>query len=175
MPSSPAERDEYAEYFSPSGAITCRVLYRSEQLAFVQFRTEDWPGYREFGYYARVALFPEHLRPADPHSPGVVGFAEAIAKEVAAQIAYQHQPSIRERINSAVVAKASPRINGQGAPTLKPSANVTQGNGVKPLSSEPVKPPARGRKASASGEDAHSLKPVRSIAGLTLADFLHGR
>src|SRR5215471_17327189 len=82
---SPAERDEYAEYFSPSGAITCRVLYLTEQLVFVQFRTVDWPGYRDFGNYARVALFPEHLRPADPQSPGVMGFTQALAREVAAQ------------------------------------------------------------------------------------------
>jgi hypothetical protein len=61
---SPAERDEYAEYFSGSGAITCRLLYRTEQLAFVQFRTVDWLGYRDYGIYARVALFSEHLRPA---------------------------------------------------------------------------------------------------------------
>src|SRR5215469_558108 len=82
---SPAERDEYAEYFSGSGTIACRVLYRSEQLVFVQFRTVDWPGYRDFSSYARVALFPDHLRPADPSSPGVVNFAQAIAREVAAQ------------------------------------------------------------------------------------------
>ena len=67
---SPAERDEYVEYFCGSGAITRRVLYRSEQLVFVQFRTVDWPGYRDFGNYARVALFPEHLRPADPQVAG---------------------------------------------------------------------------------------------------------
>ena len=84
MPSSPAERDEYVEYFSGSGAITCRVLYRTEQLAFVQFRTVDWPGYREFGNYARVALYPEHLRPADPSSPGVMNWVQALAREVAA-------------------------------------------------------------------------------------------
>ena len=57
MPSSPAETDEYVEYFSGSGAITCRVLYRTEQLAFVQVPTVDWPGFK-------VALFSDHLRPA---------------------------------------------------------------------------------------------------------------
>jgi hypothetical protein len=61
MLSSPAERDEYVEYFSESGAITCRVLYRTEQLAFVQFRTVDWPSYKDFINYARVALFHERL------------------------------------------------------------------------------------------------------------------
>src|SRR5215471_9213300 len=85
MPASPAERDEYAEYFCGSGAITCRVLYRTEQLAFVQFRTADWAGYREYGNYVRTALFPEHLRPADPGSPGVVGFTQALVREDALQ------------------------------------------------------------------------------------------
>jgi len=31
------------------------VLYRTEQLVFVQFRTVDWPGYKDFSNYARVA------------------------------------------------------------------------------------------------------------------------
>ena len=54
MPSSPAERDEY---FCGSGALTCRVLYRSGHLVFVQFRTVDWgPAYRGFSNYARVAI-----------------------------------------------------------------------------------------------------------------------
>ena len=85
---SPAERDEFLEYFAPSGAITCRVLYRMEQLVFVQFRTVDWPGYRDFSNYARVALLSEHLRPADPRSPGVMNFVQAIAREIAAQQRY---------------------------------------------------------------------------------------
>jgi hypothetical protein len=70
--------------FSGSGAITCRVLYRSEQLAFVQFRTVDWgPAYRDFGNYARVALFCEHLRPADPQSPGVLNWVQTLEREAA--------------------------------------------------------------------------------------------
>jgi len=179
MPSSsPAERDEYAEYFSGSGAITCRVLYRTEQLAFVQFRTVDWPGYRDFGNYARVALFPGHLRPADPQSPGVVGFARALEREVAAQ---QHFAECRHH--------AAPSGNGSGkgytrdgqVPVHKPAcAKVTRSNGakpppLKPSASEPAKTPARGRSAKAHKADGHSLKPVRSIAGLTIADFLYDR
>jgi len=66
--------DHFIEYFCGSAAITCRVLYRTEELAFVQFRTADWPGYKDFSNYARVALFPEHLRPADPQSPRVLNF-----------------------------------------------------------------------------------------------------
>jgi|SRR6516165_4939972 hypothetical protein len=84
MPSSLSE-NEFAEYYCQSGvAITCLVIGRTEQLTFVQFRT-DWPGYRDFSNYARVALFPEHLRPADPQSPG---FVQAIAREVVAQQQY---------------------------------------------------------------------------------------
>jgi len=91
---SPVE-DEYAEYFSGSGAITCRVLYQLGPMVYYQFRTQDWVafGYRDFGNYTRVALFSEHLRPADPQSPGVVGFAQALAREVAAQ--QQHLANCR--------------------------------------------------------------------------------
>ena len=147
---SPAERDEYAEYFCGSGAIACRVLYRTEELAFVQFRTVDWPGYWDFGNYARVALFPEHLRPADPQSPGVVGFTQALAREVAVQ--QQHLANCRHH--------GAPSGNGSGkkdtrdgqVPVHKPaSAKVTRSNGaepspVKPSASEPAKTPARQRK-----------------------------
>jgi hypothetical protein len=178
MPSSLAERDEFLEYFSPAGAITCRVLYRTDHLVIVQFRTVDWPGYRDFGNYARVALFPEHLRPADPRSPGVVGFTQALAREVAAQ---QHLANCRHH--------GAPSGNGSGkgaprdgqVPVSKPaSTKVTRSNGAKPLpvkssASEPAKTPARGRSAKAHGAGVHSLKPVRSIAGLTIADFLYDR
>src|SRR6516165_6333478 len=126
---SPAERDEFLEYFAPSGAITCRVLYRMEQLVFVQFRTVDWPGYRDFSNYARVALFSEHLRPADPQSPGVVGFTQALAREVAAQ--QQHLANCRHH--------GAPSENGSGKRDTrggllsvdKPaSAKVTRSNGA---------------------------------------------
>ena len=78
---SPAE-DEFLEYYSPSGSVVCRVLYQLGPMVYVQFRTRDWDdfGYRDYGNYARVALFPEHLRPADPSSPGVVGFTQALAR-----------------------------------------------------------------------------------------------
>jgi len=176
---SPAERDEFLEYFAPSGAITCRVLYRMEQLVFVQFRTVDWPGYRDFSNYARVALFSEHLRPADPRSPGVMNFVQAIAREIAAQQQY-----LSDRRHH-----GAPSGNGSGkgdtrdgqVPVHKPaSAKGTRSNGakpspVKPQSSEPAKTPARQQKAQTNGGHSHSLKPVRSIAGLTIADFLYDR
>jgi len=94
MSYDPAQ-DTYLEYYSPSGAITCRVLGQLGPMLFCQFRTVDWgPAYRDFGNYARIALFPEHLRPADPQSPGVVGFTQALAREVAAQ---QHFAECRFR------------------------------------------------------------------------------
>ena len=131
---------------------------------FVQFRTVDWPGYRDFSNYARVALFPEHLRPADPQSPGVMNWVQAIAREITAE--QQHL------LNRA--ANPTPKQEkGRGASAPKTCAKVTPGNGVKPTE---AKPPARGRRARVSGEDDHhSLKPVRSIAGLTLTDFLYDR
>ena len=85
MPSCPAE-NEFAEYYSPSGvAIACRVLYRTGQPAFVQFRTVDWAGYNGFANYVTTAVFIEHLRPADPSSPGVRRFVQALEKEAATQ------------------------------------------------------------------------------------------
>jgi hypothetical protein len=62
-------------------------------------------------------------------------------------------------------------------PVHKPaSAKVTRSNDAKPppaksSASEPAKTPVRGRRA----RDVHSLKPVGSISGLTLADFLYDR
>jgi hypothetical protein len=49
---------------------------------------------------------------------------------------------------------------------------ATQGSGVKP---HPKSAPSKQRRARVNAEDGHSLKPVRSIAGLTIADFLYGR
>jgi hypothetical protein len=167
MPNPPSSENEYAEYFSGSGAITCRVLYRTEQLVFVQFRTVDWPGYRDSGNYARVALFPEHLRPADPSSSGVLNWVQAIASEVAAQ--QQYLLNRRHQANGQSEPKQE---KSQGAPAPKTCAKVPHGNGVKP----PSKPaPTGGRRARVNAEDVYSLKPVRSIAGLTIADFLYDR
>src|SRR6516162_7180239 len=163
-----------------NATYTCRVLYRTDQLTFVQFRTEDWPGYRDFSNYVRVALFPEHLRPADPQSPGVTNFVQAIAREVAAQ--QQHLLNRRHPAHGQGNGQgASDRdrhlskpnqANGQGASAPKTCAKVPQGNGMKP---PPKSAPARGRRTRANAEDGHSLKPVRSIAGLTIADFLYDR
>jgi hypothetical protein len=101
------------------------VLYRTEQLAFVQFRTVDWPGYKDFGNYARVALFSEHLRPADPQSPGVVNFVQAIATEAAAQ--HQQLSNCRRQANGQTAIGSVP--NG-----IKPIEHraVTKGSGVRP-------------------------------------------
>ena len=158
MPSSPAERDEYAEYFCGSGAITCRVLYRTEQLVFVVFRTVDWPGYRDFSNYARVALFPEHLRPADPKSEGVRNWVQVIAREVAAQ--QQHLANYRHQANAQHAKEAvEHRVPRPEKPTEK--LRVTQGNGVKPHPS----------KIKVKEASARSPARTRQISNLTLRDF----
>jgi hypothetical protein len=72
----------------------------------------------------------------------------------------------------------SKQENGQRAPALKACAKAGAGHAVRDpekVMPKPAKTPARQGKARASGEDFHSLKPVRSIAGLTLADFLCDR
>src|SRR5262249_3045492 len=149
-------------------------LYQLGPMVYVQFRTRDWDdfGYRDYGNYARVALFPEHLRPADPGSPGVVGFTQAIAREVAAQ-----QQFANCRHHGGPSDHGGPSGNGSGkrdtrdgqGPVHKPaSAKGSRSNGakpppVKPHPSELAKTSGRGRSAKAHAADAHSLKPVRSI------------
>ena len=56
--------------------------------------------------------------------------------------------------------------NGQGSPP--------PGCASAPVKQPETKPCTEG-KARASGEDDHSLKPARSISGLTIADFLYDR
>jgi hypothetical protein len=184
MPSSPAERDEYLEYFSGSGAITCRVLCQLGPMVYCQFRTADWPGYRAPGLYSRVALFPEHLRPADPGSPGVVAWVQMLERQRAVQ--EQQLADRRRRRNGQTSAPigaqvAAEKNGGPIGPHLskhRATDNVTKAlpatnaNGVKP---SPKPALAKGRKARANTEDGHSLKPVRSISGLTLTDYISTR
>jgi hypothetical protein len=146
------------------------VLYRTEQLAFVQFRTVDWPGYKDFGNYAQLALFPEHLRPADPQSPGVVGFVQALVREATAQ--QQHLANRGHQANGQTSAPIGAQVSHRAVDDAAKAPKATQGNGVKP---PPKSAPARQRRARANAEDGHSLEPVRSISGLTLVDFLYDR
>lgn len=106
MPSFAAERYEFCEYFSGSGAMTCLVVRRTAELCLVRFRTADWGSiYDGFSFYGTTVLFPEHLRPADPTSPGVRHFVEALTLEQATRQRYaaeaaancKHQANGRER------------------------------------------------------------------------------
>jgi hypothetical protein len=170
MPSSPAERDEYCEYFCGSGALTCRVLYRTEQLAFVQFRTVDWPGYKDFGNYARVALFHEHLRPADPQSPGVMNFVRELERETAAQ-QQQHASGCKHQANGQRASDKGIHIskpNGQGGslPAAAKSAEKPSNRGITSAQREPS-------KIKLNGQEVSSRHParVRAIENLALRDF----
>jgi hypothetical protein len=148
MPSSPAERDEFCEYFSGSGAITCMVVRRTAQLCFVRFRTADWgPGYDGFSVYVTAAIFNEHLRPANPHSPGVTNFVQALASEAAAQ--QQHHSNCRQRTNGQG-ASVEHRVPHPEKSTITEKLPAAQGNGVKP---PPKSAPARGRRAKANAVD----------------------
>jgi hypothetical protein len=91
----------------------------------------------------------------------------AVASKIAAP--QQHVVDRRHQRNGQSKPKQE---KCQGAPAPKTCAKVSQGNGVKP----PPKPaPVRQQRARANGTDGHSLKPVRSISGLTVADFLYDR
>ena len=163
------------------------VVRRTPQLCFLRFRTADWgPGYDGFRVYVAAAIFNEHLRPANPHLPGVMNFVQALASEAAAL--QQHASNCSRQANRhgavdmGIHISESKQENGQtclpslpnirqGARAPKTCAKATQGNGVKPPP-KPAKSLARQRKAQVSEEDCHSLKPVRSIAGLSLSDFI---
>jgi hypothetical protein len=169
MLSSPSE-NEFAEYCSQSGvAIACLVIGRTEQLTFVKFRTADWEGYDGFSNYATTALFSEHLRPADPQSPGVMNFVRALERE--ATIRQQHVSGCKHQPNGQGTV-----LTGPIEPVVKekPTEKLTaaHGNGVKP---PPKSAPAQQLRVRTRGKDGHSLKPTRSISGLTLADFLCDR
>ena len=75
----------------------------------MQFRTKDWPGYRDFNNYARVALFPEHLRPADPQSPGVINFVQTL---------------VSEAVNPPVSSKAEVRVLEAAIRSMFPAAGA---------------------------------------------------
>jgi hypothetical protein len=175
MPYSP---EAYAytpvNYVGESGSIPALLLYERDGLSYLRFRTKSWPHYDGWGLWRTVGIFSEHVVTADPHEPAVADLLQELERDTAAQ--QQHLSNCRHQANGQRVSnrEISKQENGQGSPAPKTCAKVPQGDGVKPPL-KPAKPPATQRKARASGEAVHSLKPVRSIAGLTLADFLYDR
>ena len=70
---------ERCEYLSQSGSIPGVVLYRTERLAFVQFETREWPGYREYGYYAIVGIFGQRTTEASSSDRSEVSKAPVVS------------------------------------------------------------------------------------------------
>jgi hypothetical protein len=174
----PAESLEFCEYFSGSQAITCLVVCRSAQLCFVRFRTADWgPDYPGYGLYSTVGLFAEHLRPADPQSPGVLSFAQALAAEAATQ--QQHAFNCRRQANGQEAREAgihtskSKPENGQGAPSPRIAKSPSPPAAAEKLPAS--QPEASKGKLNGKEFSGRSLTPIKSIAGLTLADFIGAR
>jgi hypothetical protein len=150
------------KYVAGSGSIPALLLYERDGLSYLRFQTKSWPHYDGWGLWTTAGIFSEHVVTADPHEPAVADLLQELEREVAAQ--EQH------RTNGQRASQAK-QENGQHAKMgdeqhVHDKKRVTQGNGVKP-----AKTPARQRKARASEAAVHSLKPVRSIAGLTLTDF----
>jgi len=170
MPSTP---EAYAytpvNYVGESGSIPALLLYERGGLSYVRFWTQSWLHYDGWSGWVTTALHSEHVVAADPHEPAVVDLFRELEREAAAQL--QHLSNRRHQANGQhAKERVEQRVRHPEKPTEKLTA--TQGNGVKP---PPKSAPARGRRARANAEDAHSLKPVRSIAGLTIADFLYDR
>ena len=165
MPYSP---EAYAytpvKYVGESGSIPALLLYERHGLSYLRVQTKSWPHYDGWGLWSTVGIWSEHVVAADPHEPAVASLLGELERETALMRQYAND---KRQTNGQSHLPKSKQANGQGAPAPK----VTQGNGVKSPPPKPAKPPTR--KARASGEVARSLKPVRSIAGLTLADFLY--
>ena len=157
MPSSPAERDKYAEYFSGSGAITCLMVCRTAQLCFARFRTVDWgPDYDGFSNYVTAAIFPEHLKFCEERPQGVVNLFQAPVLEDASQ----HQKN-RQRAPSPRIVKLPPAAI---LPGRQREASKGKLNGEEFPS-----------RKSADSEILKKYGPARTIGGLCLKDFLGRR
>jgi hypothetical protein len=104
-----------------------------------------------------------------------MNFVHTLEREAAIQ-QQQHVSTCRAQTNgqegngAAVAVPKRNSDNGQKAPAPEPRLEIKHGNAKPPPN--PAKTPARQRPAKVNGADVKSLKPVRSIAGLTLADFL---
>ena len=181
MPYTPAA---YAyspvKYVGESGSIPALLLYEAGGLCYVRFRVRTaWPYYDGWSNWDTVGLFPEHVVAADPHEPAIADLLGELDREAAAQ--QQHLANCRHHGAPSGAGSGKGDTRDGQVPVRKPaSAKVTRSNGakpspVKPASSELAKTPGGQRKTRTSGGDGHSLKPVRSIAGLTITDFLYDR
>ena len=141
------------EYCYGASFVPCRVLYAVGELCFCRFETARWPGYTGFANYVTVAVFPEHLRPAEERPQTT----DARSSDRSDEQRSRETPNEPEVSKASAASEPKPEKNG-----LKSAG----GNGQSPESISAVaklKFPTR------------SPTPVRSIGGLTLRDFLGNR
>jgi len=146
---SPAESEcRVVLYCGQSASIPGTLLYTSGELAYVRFRTRHWAGYGGFQNYVVTAIFREHLK-----------FCEEQPQR--AQTAADRGPQVS-------------RSSSQQQPESKPQAPLPAV--AKSEQREPSKGKLDGKEVSAGVRfPTRSPTTVRSIAGLTLRDFLGNR
>ena len=146
-----------AEYYYGNSFVPCRVLYAYERLAFVRFKTADWPGYQGYGNYTTAGIFAEHLRPVQQ---GDVSYGTST-------------PSGAEGKGQGIVYIASKS-------RVDPQPQVPRSSSPQPESKPQASPPAVAKPVQPKDVrvvkfSSRSPAPVRSISGLTLRDFLGNR
>jgi hypothetical protein len=104
----------------------------------------------------------------------LLGELEREAARIQQYVKSRHQANGKGASDRGTHLSKPKQEKGQVAPAPKTCEKVTQCTGMEPLP-KPARPTARRRKARANLQHVHSLKPVRTIAGLTIADFLYNR
>jgi hypothetical protein len=161
---SPAE-SEYREvlYCGQSASIPGTLLYMSGELAYVRFRTSDWPGYNGYCNFVTAAVFAEHLRPEGIDVPYVTSGPrgpDAIGQEEVPRSSSQPPPESKPQAPPPAAAKPVQRDKSSAV------GNLT----------EPSKAKLNGKEGYAGVRfPTRSLERTRSIGGFSLRDFLGNR
>jgi hypothetical protein len=153
-------------YVAANGrSLPAILLYEAGGLGYCQFATEAWGHYDGFGYYSTAAIHLEHLRSADGKPLGTREESRKIREPLCGM-----QPTGTPKKPQAPLPAKSRCHHDNSRPVAK--APTAAKNGSTP----PVNSPERElSKLRINGEEHRSLRPVRSIAGLALADFLYDR
>jgi hypothetical protein len=95
-------------YGCASEYVPARLLYLSDRLAFVQFETRHWAGYRGFSGYVTAAIFPEHLCLGERANDSEPKRAEPVRLKRRYQV--QEQPKLNGQMSPQILVSPSVRF-----------------------------------------------------------------
>lgn len=150
MPSPAESEPREVLYCGQTFSIPGRLLYKTEQLGFVQFRTKHWPGYTGYQSFVTVAVFIEHLKILEEQPPD----AEAPPHEVHPRVPNAGKP-------------ASVSVETPEEPESTKSADISESEPEKLVGKNvpsKIKFPAHELSSRSPGR-------TRQIANLTLRDY----